>query len=199
MALENYRTVAERLSQYWTEHPDGRIVTTLVSGEGNYWIFRADVYRHRDDANPVSSGHAHEVIGANQINKTSALEVCESSAVGRALAIYLYSGSQIASLEEVQRAKQRQNENTSRAIAGSKQTKPATITQVGNNHFRAPVNEDPVLDTRSQLLADLITGATSLQDLNSIGQEIAQDKTISTSERAHLRGIFGHKRNELTR
>ena len=190
MALENYRTVAERLSQYWTEHPDGRIVTTLVSGEGNYWIFRADVYRHRDDVNPVSSGHAHEVIGANQINKTSALEVCESSAVGRALAIYLYSGSQIASLEEVQRAKQRQNENNSRAVAGSKQTKPATITEI---------DTPPVLDTRSQLLADLITGATSLQDLNSIGQEIAQDKTISTSERAHLRGIFGHKRNELTR
>ena len=188
MALENYRTVAERLSQYWTEHPDGRIVTTLVSGEGNYWIFRADVYRHRDDANPVSSGHAHEVIGANQINKTSALEVCESSAVGRALAIYLYSGSQIASLEEVQRAKQRQNENISRAVAGSKQTKPATITEIGT---------PPVLDTRSQLLADLITGATSLQDLNSIGQEIAQDKTISTSERAHLRGIFGTKRIEL--
>ncbi len=190
MALENYRTVAERLSQYWTEHPDGRIVTTLVSGEGNYWIFRADVYRHRDDANPVSSGHAHEVVGANQINKTSALEVCESSAVGRALAIYLYSGSQIASLEEVQRAKQRQNENTSRAIAGSKQTKPATITELGT---------PPVLDTRSQLLADLITGATSLQDLNSIGQEIAQDKTISTSERAHLRGISRRRRRRRGR
>ena len=188
MALENYRTVAERLSQYWTEHPDGRIVTTLVSGEGNYWIFRADVYRHRDDANPVSSGHAHEVIGANQINKTSALEVCESSAVGRALAIYLYSGSQIASLEEVQRAKQRQNENVSRAVAGSKQTKPATITEISAN-----IELDPV----AQSYADRINASTEYPLLHMIGQEIAANKEISTKDRAHLRGIFGTKRVEL--
>lgn len=188
MALENYRTVAERLSQYWTEHPDGRIVTTLVSGESNYWIFRADIYRHRDDQNPVSSGHAHEVIGANQINKTSALEVCESSAVGRALAIYLYSGTQIASLEEVQRAKQRQAETSPRAVAGSKQTKTATVTDIA---------QKLELDPRAQSYADRINAVTDYPLLHIIGQDIAADKELGTVARAHLRGIFGARRIEL--
>ena len=183
MALENYRTVAERLSQYWKEHPDGRIVTTLLSGESNYWIFRAEVFRHRDDENPVSTGHAHEVIGATHINKTSALEVCESSAVGRALAIYLYQGQQIASVEEIERAQTRQKEQSKTPL------KPAPITDIAIKQK---------LDDESQIFYDQIIEAKSLEELNNIGQEIADRKYLTPSSRAHLRAIFGQKRIELT-
>jgi hypothetical protein len=52
----------------------------------------------------VATGHAEEKRSASQINQTSALENCESSAVGRALAFAGYGGSEIASADEVQNA-----------------------------------------------------------------------------------------------
>ena len=110
MALQNYETVAQRLERFWTDHPSGRVFTDLIQSGAGYWIFRAQIFKKADDDYPVSVGHAHEVIGASQINKTSALEVCETSAVGRALALAGYHGSQIASLDEVVRAKARANE-----------------------------------------------------------------------------------------
>ena len=110
MALHNYETVAQRLERFWTDNPGGKVITELLEAGSNYWIFKATIYKKADDLNPISTGHAHEVIGASTINKTSALEVCETSAVGRALALAGYHGSQIASAEEITRAKQRQNE-----------------------------------------------------------------------------------------
>ena len=81
MALQNYETVAQRLERFWTDHPSGRVSTLLIEGGSGYWVFQARIYAKKDDINPISIGHAHEVIGASQINKTSALEVCETSAV----------------------------------------------------------------------------------------------------------------------
>ena len=107
MVLQNYETVAQRLERFWTDHPSGRVSTELLDGGSGYWIFKARIYAKAADENPISTGHAHEVIGASQINKTSALEVCETSAVGRALALAGYHGSQIASLDEITRAKAR--------------------------------------------------------------------------------------------
>ena len=61
------------------------------------------------DDNCIATGWAEEVRGSSMINKTSALENCESSAVGRALAFMGYGiDGSIASAEEVQNAKEQQ-------------------------------------------------------------------------------------------
>jgi Spy/CpxP family protein refolding chaperone len=44
------------------------------------------VYTNRDDARPAATGHAEEHVTNTGVNKTSALENCETSAEGRALA-----------------------------------------------------------------------------------------------------------------
>jgi hypothetical protein len=57
----------------------------------------------------IATGYAEEVRTASKINRTSALENCETSAVGRALAFFGLAGSEIASADEVANAIQQQN------------------------------------------------------------------------------------------
>tara|TARA_B100001057_G_scaffold492121_1_gene583832 strand:- start:692 stop:1162 length:471 start_codon:yes stop_codon:yes gene_type:complete len=49
----------------------------------------------------VATGHAEEKPGSNPINKTNAIENCETSAVGRALAMCGYGGESFASAEDM--------------------------------------------------------------------------------------------------
>ena len=56
------------------------------------------------DGVTIATGLAVEVRGSSQINKTSALENCETSAIGRALAAFGLGGSEYASANEVENA-----------------------------------------------------------------------------------------------
>lgn len=84
--LEDYETVESRLEKFWVKFPEGKVVTQLENAPSGSWVVRAAIYANRDSDNPIATGHAHEVIGEGYINKTSALENCETSAIGRALA-----------------------------------------------------------------------------------------------------------------
>ena len=83
--LEDYETVEERLIKYWKEHPDGRIETTLVESTLQRFIVKASVYRTEVDPHPWTTGYAEETVSTRGVNSTSALENCETSAIGRAL------------------------------------------------------------------------------------------------------------------
>ncbi len=84
--LEDYETVEERLVKFWKEHPDGRIETTLVESTLQRFIVKASVYRTEVDASAWTTGYAEETVSTRGVNSTSALENCETSAIGRALA-----------------------------------------------------------------------------------------------------------------
>lgn len=84
--LEDYETVEERLVKFWKEHPDGRIFTTLVEHTLQRFIVQAAIYRTELDAQPWTTGYAEETVSTRGVNSTSALENCETSAIGRALA-----------------------------------------------------------------------------------------------------------------
>ena len=83
--LEDYETVEERLIKYWKEHPDGRIETTLVESTLQRFIVKAAIYRTEIDSQPWTTGYAEETVSTRGVNSTSALENCETSAIGRAL------------------------------------------------------------------------------------------------------------------
>ena len=84
--LENYETVEERLEKYWKENPDGRIETELIEASAGRFIVMARIFRTEADARYWTSGLAFENITERGVNATSALENCETSAIGRALA-----------------------------------------------------------------------------------------------------------------
>jgi hypothetical protein len=89
--LEAYEPVALRLDRWLKQHPNGIVKTQLLSQPGaDICVFCAELWV---DGQCVSTGHAEEVRNSNMINKTSSMEVCETSAIGRALANAGMAGS----------------------------------------------------------------------------------------------------------
>lgn len=84
--LEDYETVEERLVKFWKDHPEGRIITTLLDISVSRFIVRAEIYRGTDISSVWTTGLAEETVQGRGVNATSALENCETSAIGRALA-----------------------------------------------------------------------------------------------------------------
>lgn len=95
--LNEYETVEERLKRFWADHPNGAIITENLTQPSDRvshtWVVRASVYFEHDDEKPRGTGLAFEIDGTPGANVTSALENCESSSVGRALANCGYSGN----------------------------------------------------------------------------------------------------------
>ncbi len=83
--LKDYVDVAERIRAFYERYPEGSIQTEMVRLEGDMVVFKATVYRDREDAHPTT-GWAYEREGVGYVNKTSFIENCETSAIGRALA-----------------------------------------------------------------------------------------------------------------
>jgi hypothetical protein len=94
--LDDYITVQERLNQFWHDHPQGRILTMLVSDPADFTTcrYRAEVYRDAEDDRPAATGYAVEHAGGQGANATSHEENSETSSIGRALANLGYATSQ---------------------------------------------------------------------------------------------------------
>jgi len=99
---KDYVTVDERISHFRKTVPGGRIITEFLLIDDDQVIMQATVY---DGDVPVATGHAEEKWASSQINKTSAVENCETSAIGRALGIFgIGLGGSVATADEVQNA-----------------------------------------------------------------------------------------------
>lgn len=110
---KEYAEVNQRIKAFRMVFPDGFIKTELVSNDGGIAIFRARVgYYGMDDKEVIlGTGTAYEKEGSTFINKTSYIENCETSAVGRALGMLgIGVDTSVASAEEVQNAKLNQDE-----------------------------------------------------------------------------------------
>ena len=81
--LSLYETVAQRLVRWWVEYPEGRIITSIHHYDGSTIIMRAECFNNDDRL--IATGYAEEVFGNSPVNKTSFLENCETSAIGRAI------------------------------------------------------------------------------------------------------------------
>jgi hypothetical protein len=108
--LQEYETVAERIARFYKDNIDGRIITRNITTSNDRaistWVVQAYIYLNREDQDKnlaKATGLAFEIDGAGLAQKTSALEVCETSAIGRALANAGYSGDRRATREEMQK------------------------------------------------------------------------------------------------
>lgn len=100
---KDYAEVNQRIKAFRSVCPCGAIVTELLSNENGVCVFRATIYD--EEMRMLGSGTAYEKEGSSFINKTSYIENCETSAVGRALGMCGFGiDTSIASSEEVQNA-----------------------------------------------------------------------------------------------
>lgn len=111
---KDYAEVNQRIKAFRMLYPEGFIRTTLLSDEDGVCMFKAEVgytaitnsdsYTDAVDV-VMGTGHAYEKEGSTFINKTSYIENCETSAIGRALGMCGFGiDTAVASAEEVQTA-----------------------------------------------------------------------------------------------
>ncbi len=108
---DEYITVSERIEKFYAKFPQGRILTSIIehSAETGFILIRAEVYRDADELLPAATGHAYELRSAGHVQAGSYVEVCETSSVGRALALLGFEVRRgVASREEVIRGAKKQ-------------------------------------------------------------------------------------------
>jgi hypothetical protein len=104
----DYAEVNQRIKAFRMIYPTGTIETEMISNENGVCIFRANIY---DENKLLATGTAYEKENSTFINKTSYIENCETSAVGRALGMCGFGiDTSVASAEEVQNAMNNQGE-----------------------------------------------------------------------------------------
>ena len=107
--LADYETVESRLEKWWKDYPDGRLATKLEQASDTRYIVSAELFKTEADAKACATGLASESISDRGVNSTSALENCETSAIGRALANAGYAAKgKRASREEMTKVVQLQ-------------------------------------------------------------------------------------------
>ena len=131
---KEYQTVALRVQKFREAHPDWELSTEIIKADETVVIMKAGIYT--DLGKCIATGHAEEFRTSSQINSTSALENCETSAIGRALASAGWGGAEFASANEVQNAIHQQNTPKKRA-AKSKDELLKVITDASSPEMLA--------------------------------------------------------------
>ncbi|HYH86117.1 MAG TPA: hypothetical protein VEX60_11735 [Pyrinomonadaceae bacterium] len=124
---DEYITVHERIEKFYAKFPNGRILTSVVehNAETGFVLIRAEIYRDPEDALPAATGHAYELRSAGHVQQGSYVEVCETSSVGRALALLGFEVRRgVASRDEMERGARKQQTAPAPARQPSKPAPP---------------------------------------------------------------------------
>lgn len=167
---DEYITVHERIEKFYAKFPQGRILTSIVehNEETGFILMRAEVYREPEDGLPAATGHAYELRSAGHVQAGSYVEVCETSSVGRALALLGFEVRRgVASREEVIRGARKQQaaaapppppaerpapERTPAAAAKTQAATPAPQTQPATSSAEAaPGLDEQILQAAGEL------------------------------------------------
>ena len=108
---KEYAEVNQRIKAFRMLYPEGTIHTELISNADGVCVFKASVYANGDATinSLLGTGHAYERESSSFINKTSYIENCETSAVGRALGMCGFGiDTSIRSAEEMENAELQQ-------------------------------------------------------------------------------------------
>jgi len=129
--LADYEPVEVRLEKFIKDYPAFRISTELEVVEATRYIVKAYLYKDASDSLAWATGYAEETVTSRGVNQTSALENCETSAIGRALANAGYAP----------KGKRPSREEMGKVVA-KKAEKPAVQDVVPEqDYWTTPVNE----------------------------------------------------------
>ena len=163
--LDDYETVEERLIKFWKEHPDGRIDTKLVEASATRFIVQAYIYRTEADQYPWASGLAEETVSGRGVNATSALENCETSALGRALASAGYatkgkrpSREEMAKVQEQSKVKAELDKVKAKMAQTSGEYIP--VAKADDPWTIAPAQQAQTLESAVEMVKDILGGTT---------------------------------------
>lgn len=121
--LSGYVDVAERVRQFYSKYPDGSLQSEVTHLTDSLVVVKAWAYRTADDPRPAIGHSALGIPGTTPYTRDSEIEVCETSAWGRALAGLGFATKQIASRDEVQNKRRECSKHPGVALVQSPSTK----------------------------------------------------------------------------
>lgn len=166
--VKSYAEVSERVIAFRKLYPEGTIFTKIVDKQNGEVTVMATIYAEPDRI--LATAHAQEKENASYINKTSYVENCETSAVGRALGLCgIGIASGIASADEMRAAKAQQEYMKEQEVR------------------MAPIGEARAEALRKELAAKGVTEAQILEeysvtDLKSLTEEQMRNIIVRLSK-----------------
>ena len=163
--LQDYETVETRLEKWHGQYPDSRVETELIEASNTRFIVFCKLFKTEADPKPCATGLAFETITEKGVNSTSALENCETSAIGRALANAGFAAKgKRASREEMAKVNNAEPNQYEKKLAERRYSPPATRSAAVEDALRASFvvenkEADPQQWTVSQVV-DQIASAT---------------------------------------
>jgi hypothetical protein len=163
--LQDYETVETRLEKWHGQYPDSRVETELIEASNTRFIVFCKLFKTEADPKPCATGLAFETITEKGVNSTSALENCETSAIGRALANAGFAAKgKRASREEMAKVNNAQPNQYEKKLAERRYSPPATRSAAVEDALRASFavenkEADPQQWTVSEVV-DQIASAT---------------------------------------
>ena len=135
--LQDYETVETRLEKWHGQYPDSRVETELIEASNTRFIVFCKLFKTEADPKPCATGLAFETITEKGVNSTSALENCETSAIGRALANAGFAAKgKRASREEMAKVNNQPNQYEKK-LAERRYSPPATRSAAVEDALRA--------------------------------------------------------------
>jgi len=166
--LADYQTVEDRLKIAHKTYPDLRVITknrtTAQDRQVSTWVVEARIYLNAEDQAKgliKATGWAFEIDGAGMANKTSALENCETSAIGRALANMNLSGNKRASREEMSKVARGAVSTSRNWLAETEKLETIEAARQLYNEARTQKAPNDVLENIKAKVASFGTPATS--------------------------------------
>ena len=175
--LKDYVEVPDRIVKFYEKYPEGSLRSQIVVDDGRRIVIKALAYRSPDDKHP-GTGHAEEIRGDGPVNKTSAVENCETSAWGRAIVSVgiLAKGEKVASKEEVEIALAKERDGRTLADLSDKELEDATGGKVLiTDDQRARFNKAcEALGWSSDDLAKYLKAELNCDDIDDLGKSDAE-------------------------
>ena len=182
--LADYEPVEVRLEKFIKDYPDFRISTELEVVEASRYIVKAYLFKTGQDSIAWATGYAEETVSTRGVNQTSALENCETSAIGRALANAGYAPKgKRPSREEM--SKVAPNHPALKVVKQEIQPAPQDIKEGDTNYWTTPIGSSVKITNAPVTLESAMATVTEI-----LGTAEAMD--APTCQHGHMEWRLGH-------
>jgi len=177
---KSYAEVGERVKAFREKYGDsGQLITSIITNDSEKIVTQTQAI-----VNGVclGTGLAEEIRGSTQVNKSSALENCETSSLGRAISFatgFMSDGSKIASADEIQNAIVQQSQ-----VDAHLKTMATLVVYVSTAFKEAIANDDEqgIEECRADMYGNQHLRAAVNKLLNAEEEEYMRDYMAKKSE-----------------
>ena len=182
--LADYEPVEVRLEKFIKDYPDFRISTELEVVEASRYIVKAYLFKTGQDSIAWATGYAEETVSTRGVNQTSALENCETSAIGRALANAGYAPKgKRPSREEM--SKVAPNHPALKVVKQEVKPAPQDIKEGDTDYWTTPIGSSVKTTNAPVTLESAMATVTEI-----LGTAEAMD--APTCQHGHMEWRLGH-------